>query len=328
MSAATTVTEAIATIAPEPPPKILKRLRKVAKVSHHADPIQELRRLVQQHANQTRLATRLTLMQTDRKNRTTGEVSKNTLPDDVRADLRESSKRVGHLNKSLESAMTRELKGVPIHDLFLRHVYGVGPVVAAYLCAMVRIDRATKPSNLRRYCGYALDKSGRLERREFASKFDPQGRPTDGAGTFNAALRTVIWQMLTAMRKSSVKVLDAAPFGITTKYLEIWDNSIHRSVSMGVTLGAYKKGLHKAADVFIEDLYIVWRALAGLPVWPSYYAAKLGYEHGGKISVNAPKMLTVEEALALVGNVGRVARTSAWANEAKKGVDADDGDEP
>lgn len=48
--------------------------------------------------------------------------------------------------------------------------------------------------------------------------------------------------------------------------------------------------------------HIVWRTLEGLEVWPSYYAAKLGYEHGGKISVNAPRKLTVEEAIALVGD--------------------------
>jgi hypothetical protein len=64
---------------------------------------------------------------------------------------------------------------------------------------------------------------------------------------------------------------------------------------------AHSYGWHKAADILIEDLYIVWRTLAGMPVWPSYYAAKLGYEHGGKISVNAPKMLSLDEAKALVG---------------------------
>jgi hypothetical protein len=63
-------------------------------------------------------------------------------------------------------------------------------------------------------------------------------------------------------------------------------------------------GWHKAADVLIEDLYVVWRAIDGLPVWPSYYAAKLGFNHGGSIAVNGPRMLTVDEALALVGNPG------------------------
>ncbi len=321
MTAATTITEALSPIAPEAPPKALRRLRKVAKVAHHGDPIAELRRIVQQHKNQTRLATRLLNMQTDRTIRATGDKILNTLPDDVRADLKASAKRVRHLNNALESQMTKQLRLVPIFKSFLSHVYGCGPVAAAYLCSMIRIDRATKPSNLRRYCGFALDNSGRLERREGAPKFDPQGNETGGTGTFNDSLRTMIWSFLTAMRKNSVKKSAEAPHGVTTKYLDVWDGSIHRSVSMGITKGAYKKGLHKAADVFVEDLYIVWRALEGLPVWPSYYAAKLGYEHGGKISVNAPKTLTLDEALALVGNVGKVPRTTPWVNEAKASLD-------
>ena len=56
-----------------------------------------------------------------------------------------------------------------------------------------------------------------------------------------------------------------------------------------------------AAQLLIEHLYIVWRTLEGLPVWPSYEAVKLGYGHGGKVVVNAPKMLTLDEALAVVG---------------------------
>lgn len=67
---------------------------------------------------------------------------------------------------------------------------------------------------------------------------------------------------------------------------------------------AHSYGWHKAADVFLEDLYTVWRAIEGLPVWPAFYAAKLsGYKHAsGKICVDAPTMLTLEEALELVGD--------------------------
>jgi hypothetical protein len=249
------------------------------------------------------------LMVTDRTMKD-GTISKCLLDDDVRVDLKAAADKIGTANAALESLMRVELRQIPIYTEFLSKVYGCGPVVAAYLCAMVRIDRATKPSNLRRYCGYALDKTGHLERRDGGPKYAPDGSLTGAAGTFNDDLRRSIWLMLTAMRKNAAKVLADAPFGVKTKYLEIWDNSKHRSASMGITRGAHKKGLHKAADIFIEDLYTIWRTLAGFEVWPNYYAAKLGYEHGGKISVNAPRMLTPPEALALVGDVGKVARTS------------------
>ena len=38
--------------------------------------------------------------------------------------------------------------------------------------------------------------------------------------------------------------------------------------------------------------------------WPDWYAAKLGYMHGGKIAVREPKMMTYDEAVAAVGDVG------------------------
>lgn len=121
----------------------------------------------------------------------------------------------------------------------------------------------------------------------------------------------------------------SAPHGKSSKYLKIWTDYKHRMLQserctfnpktkrlevvrigaatadvLSAAAFAHSTGWHKAADVFLEDLYVVWRALEGLPVWPSYYAAKLGYEHGGKICVNAPKMLTVDDALATVGDVG------------------------
>lgn len=119
------------------------------------------------------------------------------------------------------------------------------------------------------------------------------------------------------------------PFGKTSKYLKVWTDYKHRMEhserrQFDAKKGYYlierigcenpdmvsangfihSTGWHKAVDVLLEDLYMVWRAIEGLPVWPSYYAAYLGYEHGGKIAVNAPKAITVDEALTMIGEVG------------------------
>jgi hypothetical protein len=201
--------------------------------------------------------------------------------------------------------MTRELKRVDVYQLFLSKVFGCGPVVSSYLIAMIRTDRLNKVSNLRRYCGYACDESGRLERRSGGPKFDPQGVRTEGTGTFNDDLRRCIWQMFSAMWKNAAKKSEKAPYGSTTKYLTRWREAKAGALAVGMPKGkAHSKGMHKAADLFIEDLYTVLCALTGLPVWPSWYAMKLGFYHGGKVCVNQPKMLSVEEAITLVGNVG------------------------
>ena len=117
------------------------------------------------------------------------------------------------------------------------------------------------------------------------------------------------------------------PNGTTNKYLKIWKDKKHGllwservdrhgtgdivkwTVAMGAKnvsarSWAHSASWHVAARVFLEDLYIVWRALEGLPVWPDYHAAKLGYSHGGKICVKEPKTMSAEEAISVVGDVG------------------------
>lgn len=293
--------------------KVERRLRtKRQRPAATEDPRAELRRLTRMHQNATRRAISMSAMVSDRKNRTTGE----TIKCDVTADTRAQHLVVAEAHKRdaehLESAMLRELKKIPIYDRFLRHVYGIGPVVAAYLVSMLSVrpslDPAVpayrvidgrerpngwseKPSQMKRFCGLAVI-DGRLERRTRGQKLG-----------YVSELRTRLFQCFAAMARNAAKRTEAAPLGKTSKYLEIWANVVHREKSAG-RKGGYSKGRWKAADVLVEDLYTVWRALEGLPVWPSYYAAKLGYEHGGKICVNAPKQLTVDEALAVVGDVG------------------------
>ena len=323
--------ETIDSILNEPKlPKAIKGLKKKrVAVPSTNDPRLELRKIVQQHRAHTKTAVSIEHMSSNRKNRETGEIIACRLAEDTQSELHAVVKSVRHKSSTLESAMLRELKKIPIYNEFFAKVFGVGPVVAAYFITEVDICKATKTSNLRRFCGMAVI-NGHLERRASGPKC------IGGAGTYNATLRTVLFQCFTAMWKNKNKTSKARALGTTSKYLEIWQNTRERTFShpsfdakantvesidtatgtiriqKGAAGHAFKKGWHKAADVLLEDLYIVWRTLEGLPVWPSYYAAKLGYEHGGKISVNAPKNLSLAEALQLVGNVGPVPRATAW----------------
>lgn len=294
--------------------KAMKKTRKAERaVPVHADPLDELRRLVRQHAAIVRSAVSVHNQRTDKKNRETGAVIPCRLPADARAALEVAENGLKAQATEVESLMTAQLKQVPIYKTFLSKVYGCGPVVAAYLCAEIDIrdrpnGKALKPSSLRLYCGLAVI-DGRLVRRERGV-----------VAKYNANMRTRIFQMMMSMFKNAARKTKDRPNGSTSKYLDVWANTKHRVLSservhdgklvagsgkvVSAKGHAHSMGWHKAADVFLEDLYIVWRAMEGLPVWPSYYAAKLGYEHGGRICVNAPKLISVEEALDMVGNVG------------------------
>lgn len=305
--------------------------KKGVPVPSDVDPRIELKRLVQQHKAWTRKAVAIQLMSSDRENRETKEIIPCDVPVDVRASMTAVSEALKREATRLESSMTRTLRGIPIYQRFLKNVFGCGPVVAAYLVADIDITKAEKISNLRRYCGLAVI-DGHLERRSGAPK------AIGGTGTFNAEVRTRLYQMFSAMWKNAAKC------GKTSKYMDVWRNYVHRIehservINRGVDSAgkwtgkivtgagntvsargfAHSGGWHKAADVFIEDLYIVWRAIEGLPVWPSYYTAKLtaGYEHGGAVAkVIGPRMLTIDEALAVVGDPGGVATSQSAAAE-------------
>lgn len=322
----------------------LKSLERKAPIVPSSDnPREELKRLVLQHKAITKAAVAIDNMSRDKKSRESGEVLKCRLPEDVMVDLQDTAKRNKKRADQLKSAMLRELRKIPIYSLWLRHVFGIGDggsVIAAYLVAEIDIYRCTKPSGLRRFCGMAVI-DGRLE------------RPSKGQkNAFSSEMRMRIFQMFTTLWKGRKKASKERPNGTTSKYLEIWENYIHGAWQTGriTDLGTDKNGLatgkivngsgkevsargfvfstgwHKAADVFLNDLYTVWRAIEGLPVWPTYSEWVTGYKHGGEASyllprgLNAPKDMTVEQAIAEVGFIGAKPRTAP--------IDPDEGIEP
>lgn len=303
-----------------PEPKELAKLRKARqrKVDKVAtvdaiDKVAALRDLVGRHRNMMRAATRMAQPTKDRKLRD-GTVVKSNYDAEAAADLDAAAKVQKRHAKKLEAQMVRLMRGMPIYDLFLAPAFGIGPIVAANMIARIDITKAPKVSNLRRYCGLAVI-GGALERVANAPK--SQG----GAGCPNDHMRTVLFQGFAAMARNagSKKTCNWK----TSKYIQVWSDYLHRMahserVSEAGTIVPIGRdgakpvsaknfiratGWHKAADVFVEDYYTIARTLAGLPVWPSYHAAKLGYAHGGKVCVDAPRMLTLDEALEIVGDV-------------------------
>jgi len=106
------------------------------------------------------------------------------------------------------------------------------------------------------------------------------------------------------------------PYGTETKYTKRWLDAVYSRSTMPqkyrmdpngnqilrngkpIPVNAEQAGRRKATDLVLEDLYIVWRTLAGLPVWPDLYSVRRGFYHGGKPCVNEGRVLTLEEARA------------------------------
>ena len=296
-----------------------KKLKpKKVSVPVHEDPRAELKRLVRLHNTNTKNSVSLHHMASDRTHHETGEVIPCLLPQDQRDELLEASESQKKAATQLEPLMKKELKKLPVYNVFLSKVFGLGPVTSAYLCAYIDIMRAEKPSQLQRYCGLAVI-DGHFERRSGGPKFDPQGKRTDGTGTFNQELRTRIFQAFSSMWRTKGEG--------SSKYLDVWVNTRERALLKANDKGklesngkeisakghAFSKGWHVAAQLFVYDLYLIWRATEGLSSWTTWYDWARGYEHGrGPLPrENAPRMLTVEQALEIVGYCGKVQAADA-----------------
>lgn len=130
------------------------------------------------------------------------------------------------------------------------------------------------------------------------------------------------------MRKNGAKKTAERPYGTTTKYLTRWLDAKHSAVTIQGMSGdaAEHKGRRKATDLLLEDLYIVWRTLAGLPVWPDLYSVRRGVYHGGKPCVNEGRVLTLDEAFDIIGDLSPRA-ASAPDPEPEALDDEEDGEE-
>jgi len=256
----------------------------------HDDPKAELRRLVQEHRNTTRNSVSLGLMASDRTDRKTGEVMPCRLPKDAKDALLETSEALKRAANRLQRHMEKQLAKLPIWILFLSKVRGCGPVTAAYLVAYIDWAICTKPSQLKRFCGFAVV-DGKSERRSKGEKLH-----------YVSELKTRLYQMF------AIGIRQNKRHG-SSKYMSIWENAKHGLLTTRGPETEFKRtkgwcddtSRRKATDAFLEDLYIVGRATAGLEVWPTYYERMTCHEHGGSIADITPKVISIEDALRKVG---------------------------
>lgn len=301
------ISNAVHNVAPKPLPRLARSLRAAAPPAERpADPISELRQVVRQHKYLTQLSVRTNHAVSDRKDRETGETIKTLAPPQVVLDAKAAAESAKKEADRLRSSMRRLLRGIPVYDEFLSHVPGVGEVTASYLVTMVRIDRCPNVSNLIRYCGYACSADGKSERRSGAPKFAPDGSKTEGTGTFNQTLKIVLRTAFCQGMRMPWKGPRASH-----KYLRRWEEAKHSALTvLNPRLGrvmrdgeADDKGRRKATDLFLWDLYVMWRTLEGLPIRPDKYSAVRGRYHNGQEAKDAQYMLALDEAKEIVGHI-------------------------
>lgn len=167
----------------------------------------------------------------------------------------------------------------PLWDGFLRDVRGVGGTMAAVILSEFDIYKAKYVSSMWKYAGLDVvngeGRSRRSEHLEDVEYTDKNGEiKTKKSITFNPFLKTKL-----------IGVLGSSFLRAGGKYRDIYDDYKNRINNHPAHDEKSKGHIHNMAirymvKMFIQDLYVAWKEIEGLPVEPSYQEAKLGHVHG------------------------------------------------
>jgi hypothetical protein len=183
------------------------------------------------------------------------------------------------------------LKEFPIYTEFLEGVKGVGPAMAGIVIGEIDITQAEYASSLWKYAGLDVINvtkevegketevwEGRSRKKEHLREYeyiDSNGDTQTKMGiTFNPFLKT---KLIGVLGSSFLRVGKA-------KYSNAYYDYKHRLENMPAhaekTLGhRHNMAIRYMIKLFLQDLYVEWRQIEGLPVAKPYAEAKLGLKH-------------------------------------------------
>ncbi len=172
------------------------------------------------------------------------------------------------------------LKEYRIYTDFLEKVKGVGPAMAGVLISEIDIERCQYPSSLWKYAGLdvAEDGRGRSKKKEHlvsSHYINKEGEDAVKLGiTFNPWLKT---KLIGVLASSFLRAGE-------NPYSEVYRDYKNRIENHEAHIEKTKGHRHNMAmrymiKIFLVDLHIAWRGIAGLSVSKSYCEGKLGKVH-------------------------------------------------
>lgn len=167
----------------------------------------------------------------------------------------------------------------PMWDAFLDGVKGCGPLMSAVILTEFDPHKAPRISNFWSYAGLDVASDGRGRGRYKEHLIDQEYQDKDGKTqtkkgiTFNPFLKTKL-----------VGVLGSCLMKTKGYYKSIYDDYKHRLENHKDHMEKTKGHRHNMAvrymiKMFVQDLWLKWREVEGLPVTAPYSEAKLGMKH-------------------------------------------------
>ncbi len=172
----------------------------------------------------------------------------------------------------------------PIWKAFLDDVRGVGPAMGGVIIAEFNIHKSKYVSSMWAYAGLDVGSDGRARSKRKEHLVDreymkPNGElGTKKSITYNPFLHDKLLGVLAdCLIKSSRKA--GRYYGAYADTKHRLEN--HPKYKKGVTNGFHREryAKRKMIKLFIQDLYVAWKEVEGLPAMPPYSVAKLGMDH-------------------------------------------------
>lgn len=236
----------------------------------------------------------------DRVSKVTGEVIVSAFNDDEKAVFAPIAKAYADVERHAANEMARLVRAHPLWKVWLKDLENMSEPTAGVLLSYIDFSRCEKPSSLAQFCGVGF----RMTDDGLASQRPTAGKVLDYIPEIKAAL--YVWATCLNMNKRFDRIANS-------RYRKRLVDKKHglQTTRPDQPAAWHERTAQRCAErLFIEDLYIVGRTMLGLHVWPDYHASRCGYSHGGKVCVNEPIKLTLEEALALVGGADISATTA------------------
>jgi len=170
--------------------------------------------------------------------------------------LEELQHRLESDEKLLGKRIAERVKHHHLWSLFLKHVKGIGPIMAAGLLSFFDIRKADHVSSFWRYAGLAPHQTRRS-----------RGQKTDYNPKVKSFMLGRVGRQLMMARGEYHKLYDQ---------FRAREESKHPKLS---ALQHHRRALRKMVKIFLEQLWVKWRQLEGLPVSQPYSVAKLGHDY-------------------------------------------------
>jgi hypothetical protein len=201
--------------------------------------------------------------------------------------------------KTQFARLEASLEPIPIYAEWLVNQKGVGPTMAGIIVSLLDPHKAPYISSFWKYSGLDLGPDGRGRSRRAEHLVDRESTGRDGTVTqhkgitYNPLLKTKLMGVLATsfLRSGSPwrKPYDDYKHRLETDpnreklTVEKWKK--RRLAGEDVTHLWPPGRIHQAAQrfmikAFLQELWLTWRKLEGLPLTPSYNEWKRGYGHG------------------------------------------------